>query len=478
MVAALLPVLVAAVGAAVAFAALRRHGWDAATSGAVAVAMAPGVGFGLASLSFFFWVFAGFGPPGRWTLIGLAGALAMLLLAPVTGRVDPVAAPAARRRPRAALLLLLLLVAVCLGLLLWTLPSASAAQPFGGWDAWAIWNVRSLQLYRATPGDIGRVIGELKYGHPDYPLMLPSSLAAQYCLLGREDVAIPQVTGLLFGLGAGAAMFVAVWRLGSAAGGAAAVAVLWSTPAFWRWVFAQYADIPLGYLLVVTAAALASQLEADARYRLPAVVAGFCFGLLAWTKNEGLVLAGLLAVAFVGVLTVVVRPLAAAFAMLRRLPWLAAGALPALTALVLFKSYWSPINETARFVSGASDKLIDPDRWRPVITAFWEQLNPWTGLTIWGLLWPFVAVCGVVIWRRRSAAGAPATFLGVAVALIWATWVVVYVCTPAEQVWHLNSSLRRLLLQITPLTLAWSLAGAGRDAPPRGADLQPDEERA
>ncbi len=467
MVATLLPALIAAAGGALAFAVLRRHGWDAGASVAAAVALAPGVGFGLLSLSFFFWVFAGFAAPGRGTLIALTVALAAALAAPVVGRVDPVERPSDARRPRAVLLLALLLAGVCLGLLLWTLPQASEAQPFGGWDAWAIWNVRSLQLYRAAAGDHGRVIGELKHGHPDYPLLLPGALAAQYCLLGREDLAIPQVTGLIFGLAAGAALFAALRRLGSTLGGVAAVAVLWSTPAFWRWVFAQYADIPLGYLLLVAASALASQLEAGARHRLPPVLAGFCLGLLTWTKNEGLVLAVVLAAAFAAVLAATSRPLATALATVRRLPWMAAGALPALIALILFKSFWSPVNETARFISRAPQTLADPDRWRPVLTAFWEQLNPWTGAAMWGLLWPFVAVCAVVYWRRRAVCGAPVHFFSAALALIWAAWLVVYVCTPADQVWHLNSSLPRLMLQVMPVTLVWALAGVGRARPTR-----------
>ncbi len=476
MFASLLPVLVAAAGGTVAFAVVRRHGWDRLPSAGAAVALAPAFGFGLLSLSFFFWVFAGFAPPGRLTLVALTGLLAVAFAVPVACGVARRSAPDRTRRtsaiewqagwPRAALLLILLWVGMCLVLLVWTLQKASAAQPFGGWDAWAIWNARSLLLYRA-PGGLDEIYPLMKEGHPDYPLLLPGALAAQYCLLGAEDVAIPQVTGLLFVLGTGAALLLASWRLGSATAGVAAVAVLWSTPAFWRWAFAQYADIPLSYLLLVAAAALASQLEAEERRRLPPLLAGFCLGLLTWIKNEGLVLAMLLAAVFAVVLLITARPfggarpsIAAGRELLRRLPWIAAGALPPLVALGLFKSFWSPRNETALFLDAAVAKLLSVDRWRPVLAAFYRELNPWSGVANWGLLWPFIIVCGLVFWRRRAAAGAPALFLGCALMMIWITWLVVYVCTPASQVWHLNSSLNRLLLQVTPLTLAWALTGA------------------
>ncbi len=485
MSAALVPVLVAVAGGLVVFVILRRHGWLVVPSAACSLALAPGIGFGLLSLAFFFLTFAGFAPPGRRLLVALSVALAMAVAVPVISRV---AAGGASRGgasrggaghagrspvgPRATLVAMLLLLGIGLGLLLWTFPRASAAQPFGGWDAWAIWNVRSHFLFRADR-DLGEIYSELKHGHPDYPLLLPASLAAQFCLLGRESLAIPQVTGLLFGLGSGAVLFLVVWRCASALAAAAAVAVLLSTPAFWRWAFQQYADIPLSYLLLAASAALASQLDEDRCRRLPPVLAGFCFGLLTWIKNEGLVLALLLAVAFAAVLLLAGRPFPWGRRdgpepvtdirrdTLRRLPWIAAGALPSLVALGLFKKLWSPNNETAGFLAGAADKLLDSDRWRPVVEGFSAELNPWSGIASWGLLWPFLALCGVVFRRRRVAIGRPLRFLGWVLILAWATWLVVYVCTPANQAWHLDSSLKRLMLQLTPLTLAWALAGAG-----------------
>ena len=472
--AAVVPALVCAAGGGLAFGVARRHGWDAPAAAAAAVALAPGVGFGLLSLAFFFWVFAGFGAPGRYALMVLTGVLALALAAPAWARGATPRPAGDRGRPanggpRVALVLLLLWIGMCLVTLLRTFPQVSAAQPFGGWDAWAIWNVRALMLYRGA-GRLGEIFSMMKEGHPDYPLLLPGSVAGQYCLYGGEHLAIPQVTGLLFLLGTGAALFLAVWRHGSAIAAAAAVAVLWSTPAVWRWAFTQYADIPLSYLLLIAALGLASQLTAEDRRRLPPALAGFFLGLLTWIKNEGLVLAGLLAAALAAVLLIDVRrfaargpgPDAGGREVLAALPRVAAGALPPLIALGLFKSFWSPENETATFLDGAMAKLLDPDRWRPVLAAFYAELNPWTGIAAWGLLWPFLVICGVVFWRRRTAAGAPMRFLGIALILIGITLPVVYVCTPANQVWHLSSSLKRLLLQVTPLALVWALGGVGR----------------
>ena len=484
----LVPALVATAGGVTVFAVLRRHGWPGLPSIAGAVALAPGIGFGLLSLAFFFLAFAGFTPPGRWLLAGLSAVLAGAIVAPV---VPPVAAGRdgshdaageSSAGSRGPLLALLLLAGIGFGLLLWTFPRASAAQPFGAWDAWAIWNVRALFLFRAED-NLGEIFSMLKHGHPDYPLLLPGSLAAQYCLLAGEDLAIPQLTGLLFALGTGALLFFTLWRYSTATAAAAAVAVLGSTPVFWRWAFDQYADIPLAYLLLAASAALASQLDDDPSRRWPPVLTGLCCGLLGWIKNEGLILALLLAAVFAVVLLLPRRRAAGAAdrgsdarrEALRRLPWIAAGALPPLSALVLFKSFWSPANETRVFFVGAVEKLLNFDRWQVVLAAFWRELNPWSGIASWGLLWPFLVLCVIAFRRRRRLAGRPVLCLGGTVVLAWAAYLAVYVCTPMGQAWHLNRSLDRLLLQLTPLTLTWALAGGGRGetvaahpAPPHG----------
>ncbi len=477
MVAYLVPLLVAAAGGLVVYVLMRRHGWAPAASAAWALASAPGVGFGLISAVFFFWVFAGLPPPGRWTLAGLTAVLASALAAQVFSRHD--ASPPSEpwwpdRRSlgrgmssRVASVAILAMVAVSLGLFLWTFPKVVETQPYGGWDAKAIWNVRALFLYRAS-GDLAEIYAASEHGHPDYPLLLPASLAGQYCLLGSEDLAIPQVTSLLFALGAGAALFLAVARLSTPAVAGVAVAVYWATPVVLRWAFVQYADIPLSYFLLMAVLLLSSQLDPDRARRLPPVLAGLFLSFLAWIKNEGTVQAALLAAAFVVLFAVAGRLSRGPFEKdrwgrgWRRLLWIGAGALPVLIALVLFKTRWSPVNETARFLDGALEKLLSFERWQTVGFAYWRELAPWSGAATWGLLWPALAVAAVCFGRRRAAGGWPPRLFALTLALTFGLSVMAYVLTPVAALqWHLDSSLKRLLLQLTPLAIAWAVSGLG-----------------
>ncbi|MEM7583442.1 MAG: hypothetical protein AAF560_08690 [Acidobacteriota bacterium] len=469
MLAAWVPLGLALFGGGVVAALLRRHGWSWQASWPYVLAMAPAVGFGLASLGFFFWVFAGFHPPGAWTLMGLMLGLALVLVGPVHGRQrsgledgsEGIVQPLFKVRPGWRLtwqdVIVALLVLVTLGLVVFSFFPMQEFQPFGFYDAVAIWNVRAFFLFRSQ-GDLGELYADLKFGHPDYPLLLPGTLAAQYSLLGREDVAIPQVTGLLFALSACLALALLVARYSALPAAVSAAVLIAVTPCFWRWLYAQYADLPLAYLLLLATLTLASQLEAPTR-RLPATLAGFCFGLLTWIKNEGLVLAFLLAVSLVLVL-LVTRDLRREW--LQRGVWFGIGALPVLTALGLFKMFWSPQNETGMFLQGAIAKVLTWERWWIIIRALFAELNPVTGIAAWGLLWPFVIVAGVIFWRQRRAVGRPHLMISAMVVLAWATWFTIYLCTPADLEWHLGSSLKRLMLQLAPLTLAWSLLGVGR----------------
>ncbi len=479
----LVPPLVVVAGGLTVYGLMRRHGWAVASSAAWALAAAPGVGFGLLSAVFFFWVFAGMPPPGRLTLTALTGVLALALIAPVYQRPGGPQGPLGREHlgwrslwqgtvgSRVALVAVLAIAAVAFGLLLWTFPQVTKTQPYGGWDAKAIWNVRALFLYRAD-GDLGEIFPRLKHGHPDYPLLLPASLAGQYCLAGGEHLAIPAFTSLLFTLGASAALFLAAARFASPAVACAAVAVYLVTPAVWRWAAAQYADIPLSYFLLMAVLTLSSQLDRDRGGRLPPVLAGLFLSFLAWTKNEGTVQAGLLAAAFAVLYAGARRPAAERW---RRPLWIAAGALPVAVALTLFKVFWSPVNETARFLGGGLEKFLTLERWLTIVSAYWRQLVPMSGAARWGLLWAALALCALAFRRHRAAGGRPLRLFDATLVLCMGLSVMAYVMTPDGVQWHLSTSLTRLLLQLTPLAMVWAVAGAGRGRP-EGARTEQDAE--
>ena len=69
--------------------------------------------------------------------------------------------------------------------------SASAVYPHGEWDAWAQWNLRARFFARGLADGAWRdaFAPVLAWSHPDYPPLVPSSIARLWIYAGRETVA-------------------------------------------------------------------------------------------------------------------------------------------------------------------------------------------------------------------------------------------------------------------------------------------------
>lgn len=449
--------LIALVGA-LALAALLGRRPLPAPRWAFAAVLGPAVGLGTLSLLYFAWRFAGgssasFAPLGWMVLAGVAvGALRQLVRERLPGQPAD-GAPTGHLVRRAALSLLVAstLLALAAGV------AYARQMPHGRFDAWAIWTNRARMLHRAD--DPARVFSQLRRAHPDYPLLLPGSLAAQFALFANESPRIPQGTGALFFLSAAAALALAVRALGSRGGWMAlAPALFLVTPAAVWWGFAQCADLPLAYLLVACGTLLALQLPVDRPAPLPPALAGFLLGLLPWTKNEGFLLAGALAGLFAA-------RTATSPAGRRRLAAVVAGALPGGIAVAVMRWVWAPHTDLGHFAGGVASRLVDGSRWQVVLSAFRDRLDPLRGFADWGVVWPLAALALLVTLLSPARRRPGLAFLLGALPLLWVTWLGVFLGTPNDPDWQIRTALDRLLLQLLPLTLAVGFAGLTGSAP-------------
>lgn len=448
-------------GVATAGLALRRWGWRGLPLALGALTLAPALGYGSASLAVFAWSWSG-RPGGRPALVAIAVGLAALLVA-LTPRRPRRPAPERAGLPRSLAFALVAAGAVSLAGVTAAAPLLVRAQPLGRHDAHAIWNVHAAFLFRA-PGDPSPLFRDMRLGHPDYPLLLPGAIAAHWSLLGREDAAIPQTVGVVFLLATALTIGSALGARGSPQLGCLAVALYLSTPNALRWGFAQCADVPLSYLLALAAVGCTGLIGRERDGPLPPALGGFCLGLLAWTKNEGMILAALVC----GWL--VLLSWTSGGNGIRRRSWaeLAAGAALPLLALVLFKLHWSPRNEIAEvYLRGAADRVADLNRWHAVAAVFRAKFDPLLGWRYWGAVWPFAllgclwALC--IRGRRLAASRGPAWI--VASALV--AWFIVYVAGSPKLGWQLRTSADRLLLQLLPLALIGAWSGRGRGSEPQ-----------
>ncbi|MEE4273793.1 MAG: hypothetical protein V2I67_19105 [Thermoanaerobaculales bacterium] len=465
------PLVLLIIGSVVAAAVAGRGESSTATRVLTGLAWGPGIVTGILSLATFFGTALGSGPPGRGALIAsLIAAAAAMWAAPRFGAAKPASHPLASDRrlvPPSWWLGGAVVFATVYG---WMFLRWLAARPLGSFDAMGIWTYRALQWFRAGEA-FPETVGLMVESKPGYPLFLPGLVTSQFSLWGGETVVIPVAAGGLFVIGLGAMLVLAVLRDAPPAAALAAAALALSTPVIWWAAFFQGADLPLAYLALSAAFGLTELMRHGRSSAVPPWLVGFFLGLMIWTKNEGLVLAGALVVG-AGIASLPARGRTAPNGTgdgRRIIAGLAIGALPGALATAIFKIAWAPAGEAQRFLSdGFFQRLVDPGRWAEVGWAFASRLIPGAADAIWGgsavLL---VCVAAVVVGKLGCAAVDRAgwVFLGAAVS-VTVFFFAVYLITPDPLEWHLRNSLDRVLLQVFPLVvvgLAVSVMSAVRD---------------
>jgi len=418
-------------------------------------ALGAGIGMGLTSIIFLFLDVAGAASPAAIFAVDiiLAGVLAWNWL---RTRARNRARSVAEQTPHATTpgfrWTWLLATAFGIALLIsWTrLVQMAIALPVGGWDAWALWNLRAK--YLAGPRDSWRyaVSALLSNTHPDYPLLLSAFIARLWKAGGAVDTVAPIATGLAFFATLLALLVSAIALLRGAASAFLAGLVILSTTSLLTWAPAQYADIPVAFYYLGAIALVflhASPTAAGGHWTL--FWAGLCAGLAAWTKNEGIAfLACILAVFFI--LTLWQWRMGAA---LSRTGWLLAGATPGVLLTLWLKFFLAPASDplVTQGISGLA-RLHEVNRYTEVAGAFFSNLlNLGSGLAHPVILLAILAV--ILRWQLEERYKLPALIATAALVLVFLSYCAVYLITPASVAWHVQTSFDRLILQVWPSAL-------------------------
>lgn len=408
------------------------------------VALGVGVGIGLTSIVFFVLDVSGAATPAA--IFGADGALVAILvwlwIRHRTAKSEPAATeivPGFRWTWLLALAFGIVLVASSARVI-----QMAAALPAGGWDAWAIWNLRAKFLAGPTGAWRYAVSPLLNNTHPDYPLLLSGFVARVWRAGGNMDVIAPIVTSFLF-FGALVALLVSVIALlrGVASAFLAGLVIL-STTSLLTWAPAQYADIPLAVYYLAAIALIILGASSDSE-RWALLWAGLCASFAAWTKNEGIV--------FLAVF-VIVFSLSALWqhgprGLVRCTP-LVAGVIPGVALTFWFKFWLAPVSDPL-LKQGASGlaRLHDIGRYTELTGGF--LMNLWhlgSGITHPLILLAILAV--LVRWKIEDRYRLPALAASAILALVFLSYCGVVLITPNNLTWQLGTAFDRLILQVWP----------------------------
>jgi hypothetical protein len=196
----------------------------------------------------------------------------------------------------------------------------------------------------------------------------------------------------------------------------------------------QYADVPLSFFFLSTFVLL---LLADAGRAETMALAGFTAGCAAWTKDEGIVFAAMMATALL--LCTLLSKLS-----VRRFAQFAAGALVPIAVTIYFKAELAsgPGTWSSLTLESALNQIAQPARYAQILSAFWGETKT-MGVSLIAL----ALLAGLLGLQSRGPLTRAA--LGVCVLMLAGDFAI-YVVTPFDLAWHLSTSLGRLLTQLVP----------------------------
>jgi len=415
--------------------------------------LAIGVGLGVTAVGLFLWLLVA-GGVGR-PLIALELALLGGLAGALRWRTRRTGSTAHLSEPPPAMSrgdrLVTLAFAATLSCGIAAFVAISASAPHGGWDAWMNWNLRARMIFRSGAEWRDAFSPLLDWSHPDYPLLVPSSVVRVWAYRGAETLAAPAMVAFLFTFATVGLLSSAVAALRGRTQGLLAGLVLLGTPFFIFHGVSQYGDVPLGFFFLSTVVLLAMHDRHRDRTTLFAVLAGLTVGLAGWTKNEGLLfLAALIAAQAALSLRSATHRITAAEARA-----FALGLLPILVIIGFFKLYLAPANDLVSSLGAGETlrRLTDPVRYGLVLKAFIGQIGGFGFNGMIGAVWLLITY-GLCVWVRPEGTGRtwfPRTV--VTLGLVLAGHAAVFVATADDVARLLNSSLERLLLQLWPVAV-------------------------
>jgi hypothetical protein len=316
--------------------------------------------------------------------------------------------------------------------------------PLSYWDSWTTWGFKARMFALGGPPLSYFRDGNSGFIHPDYPLNLPLAEAALLRFGGPLGLPLAGLLGPACLLALLLLVYSGLSRVYGRSTAALATGTLALVPDLAHWAAMGYADVPLA--MYAGAAALYLLLWWRQRRLIDALLVGLLAGGAVWTKKEGMTIAALLVLVYVGgeLLRSDVRVAARLWSSVRVAPAALVVPLPWL----LFKATTDPIGSDYWPLTPAVF-IAHLGRLPTIVLLIGrEMLN----LSHWSLFW--VALAGLPVvsvwWLSLCGRGLLALLLG-QVGILCTLPYVFSDWQPYTE--HIHRSADRLLVQATPLAL-------------------------
>lgn len=326
-----------------------------------------------------------------------------------------------------------------LGLLAIPLAISAHYYPLGGWDAWSCWSLKAKFIFLGQENWKDVLSPGLWRSNTHYPLLWPL-INVWFCdLAGHFDQNIPMLNSLVIAMLTAGILLFGLLELTGMLWISLSAAVLVAALPFNITLFtSQYSDALLGLFLL---SAFVSLLLAE-KYGLPKlkILSMIFLGLMSFTKNEGLITAGITAM----LIFWHERSRKKELKSLIFIFFLAC--LPT----IIFTIFFAPKNEA--FINGllSADKPTNFSRLVIILVYPWFELisGKWNGF--WFLVLGGALLSGKRLWQ--SSCG----MIGLCILLYLGVVMAYYaVNTFFEIGWWLQTTLSRILFALIPTVALW-----------------------
>lgn len=342
-----------------------------------------------------------------------------------------------------------ILFVICSILLFLFVTFTANIHPYGEWDAWALWNMKlKFLLFGGT--EWKNIFTQLHWStQPDYPLLLPLMNITPVSFFSNTLIITPKTTAIVLTFSIGLIMFAGLKKFTPPFIALLGYLLLMTNAFFCFQSTSQYSDVLLGMYLLMSFVCI-SLTEKDNQPGYAACL-GIILGFMTFTKNEGIVMAGLITFLF-GLNCVLNKqlPLDQKKKILK-LFFLFLGA--ALIPTIYFKLFLAPRNRDILTSSGFDQfKFFN---WEGLMIIFKAYKKEFLHLH-WSYLWIY---CGILILLRcHHIFRREFRVLSLFLILYLTALTFIYLTTVNFDLnWRLNNTFSRILSYLLPSVLYYAV---------------------
>jgi len=307
-----------------------------------------------------------------------------------------------------------------------TVKAVAFSDRYGDWDAWVIWNLQAK--YLTDPIHWKNMFITTRIGHPDYPLLVPGTIAFFTRLFGAVRI---EVVSFAFSFWVAILIPIVLYMQTMRKNIILAVFVLWlfATDVFYitRSV-SMYADTTLAFLFM---ASLIGVRQTENKY-LWHLISGACLGCCLWTKNEGVILASVFLAFYL-----------LQFYRQKLLKPFILGFIFPFSVFVFFKLGFAPQNDMVVGINNSNTLLqfFELSRYQTILRSFTDNIQS----KFYAVKILVFIYLGFYILKRRLP---QKQFLMLLTCIL--VYFMFYIFTVQDLEWHLATSADRLLHQLMP----------------------------